>query len=191
MGKRKILICSTGLPGSGKGVLAEAANELGLPVISMGDIVRRETAKMKGVIATQSVMEVMKEYREKFGMDVFARLTAKEIEKEKSQIVFIDGVRCPEEIEFFRSKDWKIVVIAVLASPRERFRRLLRRRRVDDIESYDEFLERDRKELELGLWRVIIYADKFFVNEGITREEALKEAVRIIKDVLIEIEKES
>jgi len=191
MGKRKILICSTGLPGSGKGVLAEAANELGLPVISMGDIVRRETAKMKGVIATQSVMEVMKEYREKFGMDVFARLTAKEIEKEKSQIVFIDGVRCPEEIEFFRSKGWKIVVIAVLASPRERFRRLLRRRRVDDIESYDEFLERDRKELELGLWRVIIYADKFFVNERITREEALKEAVRIIKDVLIEIEKES
>ncbi|WP_243674686.1 AAA family ATPase [Vulcanisaeta distributa] len=35
----------TGLPGSGKTIVSDVARELGLPVVTMGDIIREEAVK--------------------------------------------------------------------------------------------------------------------------------------------------
>ena len=35
----------TGLPGSGKSVASEIAEKMGIPVFTMGDVIRTETAK--------------------------------------------------------------------------------------------------------------------------------------------------
>ena len=189
-GYNKLLICSAGLPGSGKGVIAKAAKKIGLPVIVMGDIVRKETLKEGLKPNIQNTAKIMIEYRIKYGMDIFAKLTFREVEKIDNKIIFIDGVRNPEELEFFRKKGCETIVIAVLASPKERFRRLRERKRVDDIRSYNDFVKRDEREIKIGLWRVLLYADKFFVNEGKTREQAIDEALQLLSE-LIEVEKEN
>ncbi len=181
---RKLLICSSGLPGAGKGVVAEAARRLGLYVVVMGDIVRRETAKIGLEPNVRNTAKLMIEYRRVYGKDIFARLTLDLVEKLGENVVLIDGVRSPEELEYFRKKGWNTVVIAVLASPKERFKRLRERKRVDDIKTYEDFVKRDKREIAVGVDKVLLYADKFLVNEGKTKEEAIKEAISLIKDIL-------
>ena len=45
------IICLTGMPGSGKSVVANVARSMGIPVLVMGDVVRDE-AKKRGIELT-------------------------------------------------------------------------------------------------------------------------------------------
>lgn len=191
--RRKIMICSAGLPGSGKGVVEEAAKKMSIPVVVMGDIVRRETEKRGLEPSSKNTSKLMLEYRERFGRDVFAKMTIREVNKLNCSLVLVDGVRNIEELEYFRKMGWKTFVIAVLASQKERYRRLVERGRIDDVQSYEEFARRDERELRVGLGRVLLYADRFLVNEGKTRGKAVEEASKIIKEILerVNLEKKS
>src|SRR5207249_4371996 len=66
-------------------------------------------------------------------------------------------------------------VVAVHASPRTRYERMLRRRRTDDAGSIEAFRARDLRELSWGLGDVIATADVMLVNEG-TLEEFRRQA---------------
>ena len=97
-------------------------------------------------------------------------------------LFIVDGVRSLEEVEEFR-KHYDTIVVAVHASPKTRFKRLLRRGRSDDPKTWEEFLERDLRELGWGLGSVIATADYMLVNEGSVRE-LQKAARRIVEEVL-------
>jgi len=44
----RLIFCITGMPGSGKSLVADAAKQLGFRVVSMGDVIREE-AERRGV----------------------------------------------------------------------------------------------------------------------------------------------
>ncbi|NIN53100.1 MAG: AAA family ATPase [Nitrososphaeria archaeon] len=180
----KLLICSSGLPGSGKSVILEAAKKMGIPTVVMGDVVRTETRKHSLPSNAAHTAKIMLEYREKYGKEVFARLVSKEIEVIEGDVVLVDGVRNPEELEYFQSKEWRVATVAILSPPELRFERLRKRGRIDEVADRKEFLERDQREISVGMDRVILHADYYLVNQYLDMERAVAEAEKIIKKIL-------
>ncbi len=181
---KRVLICVTGMPGSGKSVVVEGiAEEFGYPVLSMGDVVREE-ARRRGVKEDlKSMMEFAKRLREEMGPTAVAELTSRRIRNVSSDVVVIDGVRSLDEIARF-SKEGSVIIVAVHASPRTRFERLVRRGRPDDPTDWEDFRERDLKELSFGIGGVIALADIMIVNEGRDISDIKKEAVSKLREEL-------
>ncbi len=181
---RRVLICVTGMPGSGKSVVVEGiAEEFGYPVLSMGDVVREE-ARRRGVkMDLKSMMEFAKRLREEMGPAAVAELTSRRIRNTGSEVVVIDGVRSLDEVTRF-SKEGSVIIVAVHASPKTRFERLVRRGRPDDPNDWRDFRERDLKELSFGIGSVIALADIMIVNEGRDISDIKKEAVSKLREEL-------
>ena len=73
-------------------------------------------------------------------------------------------------------------VAYLAASPKTRFDRMKRRAREGDMDNWEGFVFRDRKELSWGLGDVIALADHVIINEG-----SFEELERQVKDILDKI----
>ena len=101
------------------------------------------------------------------------------IDKSHDKIV-IDGIRNIEEMDFFREKLGKdFLLVAIHASPKTRYKRLLSRKREDDNLSTEKIRERDERELRWGLGVLIAFADVIIINE-----DSLEEFKSKVKEVL-------
>jgi len=170
------------MPGSGKSVVARVARELGFDVISMGDAVRAEAAR-RGIEPTGPNMRaLMLRLREERGPAAVAELCFPLIDRAGPRVL-IGGIRSLDEVEAFRSRYGQAILIAVHSSPRTRFKRLSARGRPDDPRDWDEFCERDRTELSVGIGSAIALADHMIVNEG-TVEELAGKARQLLKALL-------
>jgi dephospho-CoA kinase len=160
-----VIIIIVGMPGAGKDEFVKKAKEMGMEIVSMGDIVREYT-KLKGLdLNNQNVGKIANEERKIHGMDVWAKRTVEKI-KDKKDIV-INGVRNKEEIEYFKKHFGNnIKVVAILSSESDRFERIKKRGREDDAKTLNEFKEREERELNWGLGSVIAMADLFIINDG-------------------------
>lgn len=180
--KERKIVCLTGMPGSGKSIIAGVAREKGIPVLVMGDVVREEATR-RGLPHTPEVLnKIARELREKEGLDAVAKRIALKIEKLDNSVIVIDGVRSLDEIRVFE-KYGRIVIIAVHASPKTRFMRIKERNRPGDPKTWEEFRERDLTELAFGIGNVIALADYMVVNEG-SLDKVLDEARRVLEEVL-------
>ncbi|MCR6623472.1 MAG: AAA family ATPase [archaeon YNP-WB-062] len=177
-----MIICLTGMPGSGKTTISEIVKEMGIPVIVMGDVVREE-ARIRGIEPTpKNLGKLMIEMREKMGANVIAKRCVDKIKELNSKIVLVEGVRSLEEVEEFR-KVGDAKIIAVHSSPKTRYERLSRRGRSDDPKSWEEFRERDLRELDVGIGRVISLADEIIINEG-TLEDLKENTLKVFRKVI-------
>ncbi|MGC8663911.1 MAG: AAA family ATPase [Thermoplasmata archaeon] len=159
-----MIVLLVGMPGAGKEEFIKKAREMGLQVVSMGDVVREYTKSIGLELNDKNVGNVANNERKINGMDIWARRT---IEKIKGNKCIIDGVRNKEEIDFFKENlKNKIVVTAILSSEHVRFKRIINRNRKDDAKSWEQFAEREKRELSWGLGNVIAMADYFIINEG-------------------------
>lgn len=181
----KKVVGIAGMPGAGKTLAAKIAKEMNFEVVVMGDIVREE-AKKRGLMPNpENLGKLMLQMREKEGPAVIAKKCIPKIEEAKTNIVVVDGVRSLHEVEEFRRFFPNFIILAVHASPKIRFERLFKRKRSDDPEKWATFLERDMRELKVGLGHVIALADQLIVNEGSKAEfeEKVREFLRkVIKD---------
>jgi len=175
---KKTVIGVTGMPGAGKDVVREVFRELGFPIVTMGDEVRAE-AERKGLPPTpENLGKTMLKLRAEEGPGVLAKRCLPKIEALKSNIVVIDGIRSPDEVAEYKNEHPDLKIIAVHASPKTRFERLVTRNRSDDPKGWKVFNERDQRELSVGLGFVIATADIMVVNEG--TKEAFKQKLRKI-----------
>lgn len=175
-------MCIVGMPGSGKSLLVKAAKEIGLKIITMGDIVREEVVRRGMRLSIDALLEVAQELRRMHGDSYIALKTLEKLEEVGDDIVVIDGVRSLSELEKFREKH-HVVVVAVHASPLTRFKRLLKRGREGDPRNWEEFIKRDLVELSWGIGSVIALADYMIINEW-SEEHAYNEAVKIIEGIV-------
>ena len=179
----KIVIGVTGMPGSGKGVVREIVREYGFPVVVMGDEVRAEAARRNLEPTPENLGKLMLQIRAEEGPGVLARRCIPKIRALDAEVVVVDGLRSPHEVREFRKVFPKFKVIAIHASPKTRFQRLLRRGRSDDPKDWETFYMRDQRELSVGIGEVIATADYMIVNEG-SIEELEAELKQIIKKVI-------
>ena len=178
----KKVVGVAGMPGAGKSVISEIAKQMGFEVIVMGDVIREE-AKKRGLEPTpENLGSLMLELREMEGPAVVAKRCVPKIENAKSQVVVVDGVRSLHEVNEFKKHFTDFILLAVHASPETRFKRLFKRKRSDDPKKWEVFLERDTRELNVGLGNVIAMADHLMVNEG-TKVEFKSKVEKFLKKV--------
>jgi Dephospho-CoA kinase len=125
----KLIVCLTGMPGSGKSTIADGLKLKGYDIINMGNAVREE-AKKRNLESTRSNLgKLMLELREKNGPGAIAELVKPQIESSTANVMLIDGVRSTDEIEVLRT--FGIVkLLAIHASTNVRFNFLQKKRKI-------------------------------------------------------------
>ncbi len=158
-----------GLPGSGKSEAATVARELGLPVVTMGDIVRQET-EARGLDPTADHGRVAQELREEEGLAAIADRALPAIREARadSDVVVIDGIRSGAEVERFEEVfGEEFTLVAITASDELRAERLAVRNRDSGAEEGGETLaDRDERELGFGLRDAMDDADVTIENDA-------------------------
>ncbi len=178
----KVIIITTGLPGAGKGTLAEVAKELGIPVLVMGDVIREEVRAQKLEPTPENMRRISKELREKEGMDVVARRMLNKLENVTSCAVLIDGVRSMCEVNVFK-KVAKVIIIKIDAPFEVRLERIKKRGRSDD--KPEDLKKREQMELAFGMKEVMEKANYTLENVGSLddfKDEARRLLLRILKE---------
>jgi len=176
----KIVVGITGMPGSGKDTVREIVNGLGLPLVVMGDEVRAEARRRSLEPTPENLGKVMLQIRKEEGPEVLAQRCIPKIKDSASPVVVVDGLRSMHEAREFRKEFPEFRIVAIHASPKTRFERLLKRKRSDDPEDWKTFVDRDQRELSVGIGEVIASADHMIVNEG-TKEQLREELKRLLK----------
>ena len=157
------LILTTGMPGAGKEEFLLAASDSGIPFLRMGDIVREFHAKRSEEDKDLSVGQLANLDRQRYGFDIWAK---RAMEKMYGDIFMIDGCRSMDEVRAYRNITDDVNIVAIYASPKTRYDRLVKRGRDDAPKNIEEYQERDNRELGWGLGETMALADRMIINES-------------------------
>jgi dephospho-CoA kinase len=153
------------MPGAGKSEVAHAFRDTGIPVIVMGDVIREETRK-RGLDANpENTRKVMLELRERNGLGAIAKQCIDYLCKIESNVIVVEGCRSIAEIDIFDDYADEVTIICVHSSPKVRYSRLRDRNRSDAPPTWENFRERDLREISVGLGGVIALSDIMLVND--------------------------
>lgn len=160
------VIAVVGMPGSGKGVFARIAAERGIPVFSMGDIVR-EALRLAGEAETpESVGATALAMREAEGEAIIAERMLERLAGREDALLIIEGVRQPEEMEIFRAAfGAAFTTLAIRADAEARIGRIAERGRGEDGDA-SAFDARDARESAWGLPELVAAADASLANDS-------------------------
>ncbi len=151
-----------GLPGSGKSEAAAVAKELGVPVVTMGDVIRAE-CRDRGVDPATHHGEVARALRDELGEGAIAERSLPLIRDalEDAETVVVDGIRSDVEVERFREAFGGDFVLVTVEAPFEtRAERLdLRGRDAQADAGGEDLADRDARELGFGMGEAMEQAD--------------------------------
>jgi len=172
-----------GLPGSGKSEAAAVAGSEGVPVVTMGDVIRAE-CRDRGLDPATYHGEVATALREENGPDAIAARSLPLVEERLADngTVLVDGIRSDVEVGRFREAFGDAFRLVEVDAPRSlRAERLdLRDRDAGADEGGESLAERDERELGFGMGEAMEMADLTVDNTG-TLEE-FHAAVRALLD---------
>jgi len=170
------MVAVVGLQGSGKGAAAEILAKRGYAIIEIGDI-WRELVKKAGIDRSdvRATREFTLNIRVKYGKDIYAKYVMKRIKRSMKKVA-VFGIRSTYELNYLKSKNRGLKLIALQAPLTLRFKRLRSRAKPEDPKSLSEFrwLETrtkrgfmaDKKEEKYGMMAVIKRADYSVTNTG-------------------------
>jgi len=176
------VIGTVGLPGSGKGEAAAVAREVGVPVVTMGDVIR-EACRDRGLDPAEHHGDVARALREEEGPAAIAQRSLPTIEAalEESDAVLVDGLRSDVELDRFREAFGDAFRLVSVEAPFEtRADRLLDRARDDTDLDRESLREREERELGFGMGEVMDRADVEIRNTDTL--DAYRERIRAVID---------
>jgi dephospho-CoA kinase len=148
------VIATVGLPGSGKGEAASIAADAGVPVVTMGDVIRAE-CRNRGLDPASDHGKVATALREENGPSAIADRSLPLIEAALADddVVLVDGIRSDVEVEVFEEAFGEAFTLVSIEAPfAVREERLSERGRDAGAEQGGEALaERDERELAFGM----------------------------------------
>lgn len=164
------IIGTVGLPGSGKGEAAEVAREEGVPVVTMGDVVR-DACRERGLDPAQHHGEIAQALREEEGSTAIAERSIPRVkDASDADVVLVDGLRAPAEVKRFREAFGTDFVVVAIEAPFDlRAERLGARGRDESDLSIEQLRNREQRELDFGMREVIQNADVTIENTGSLR----------------------
>jgi dephospho-CoA kinase len=168
------------MPGAGKSTAAQALVKLGWVRVVMGDVIRAETKRRGLEPDAKNTGEVMRLLRKERGESAVADLCLETIAKKNAEKVVVDGIRSIAEVEAFRKRG-AVLLVAVDASPERRFELLKERGRKDDPLTYEMFVDRDKRELSVGIGRAIALADETVSNQHATPDLLAAEIAEVVE----------
>jgi dephospho-CoA kinase len=176
------VIGTVGLPGSGKGEIADVAREQGIPVVTMGDVIR-EACREQGLDPAEHHGEVARALREEDGPTAIVDRSLPLVEEalEDDDTVLVDGLRSDVEAEVFEEAFGDAFTLVAVEAPFEmRFERLAGRDRDATDTDREQLRARDERELGFGTGDAMERADVTIENVGSLA--AFRERVRALLD---------
>ncbi|RQG92942.1 hypothetical protein EA462_01610 [Natrarchaeobius halalkaliphilus] len=161
------VIGTVGLPGSGKGEAAAVAREEGIPVVTMGDVVRQETTD-RGLDPTKDHGTVAQALREENGPTAIAERSLPMIQDrlEEHETVLVDGLRSGVEVDVFEERFGDEFTLISIEAPFD-----VRADRIDDRgrdasedDGGEGLSERDARERDFGMDDAMARADVVVEN---------------------------
>jgi len=155
------VIGTVGHAGSGKGEAAAVARDAGIPVVTMGDVIRQE-CRDRGLDPATHHGRIAQALREENGRDAIARRSLPVVRDalESADTVLVDGLRSDAEVDRFEAAfgdDWLLVSVeAPFEVRRERVSERGRDATDDDGEG---LRERDERERGFGMDDAMARAD--------------------------------
>ena len=173
-----------GYPASGKGEFSRVAAEAGVPVVVMGDVIRREAAKAGLGTSDAALGEMAVRLRRERGMDAVALLTIEDVKALRAPLLLIDGLRGDAEVKLFRERFPGFLLVGIVSDFGHRLARSSARGRSDDISREEDLKNRDRREEGFGLARALAEADRVLENNGSLPEfeEKVRALIRGIRE---------
>lgn len=139
-----MIIGLTGSYCSGKDTVAEfLVGEKKFAHLSLSDELRKVLKSRNIETTRENLINYGKELREKEGNGILAKMALKTLETDKDYIV--SSIRHPAEVESLKERK-DFVLIFVDAPPVVRFERMKKRNRAGDPETFDKFLEMEKRE---------------------------------------------
>ena len=176
----KLIVCLTGMPGSGKSTIVSALKSKGIEALNLGDGVRAEAKRRNLEPSGDNLGKLMLQLREKNGPGAIANLLTDQIQNSQSNIIIVDGVRSIAEIEVLKNVG-SVKLLSIEATADTRFKFLKARGRSDDPETKEKFAERDNREISVGIDKSISIADETISNNDLTLDELTELAHTVIK----------
>jgi dephospho-CoA kinase len=174
------VVAVVGMVGSGKSEIARFFSVKGYTTIRFGDITDEAVRKQGLPLTEENERPTRERIRQEQGMAVYAKLSVPRIDNAlKTSNVVVDGLYSWEEYIYL--KDYygdKFMVVAVWASPQDRYNRLAGRQKRPLM--LREAAGRDRAEIEnLNKGGPIAMADFTILNTG-SMSDLKKQVERII-----------
>ena len=163
------VLAFVGAPASGKTEAASVAKALGIPIITMGDVVRAELRRRGLPLSDENAGRIASELRAQEGMDAIAKRCIPEVRAiaGKKAVIVIDGIRGISEVETFKKEfGTDFTLVRVDAPLNLRYERIKTRGRGDDSLSIEEFKAREERENGWGMGEAMKNADMVITNTG-------------------------
>lgn len=190
MSKDVLIVGLTGMPGAGKSTLAESLFRKGIPVVIMGDAVREAAKRANLELTDVNLGKLMIKLRRDKGSGAIAYLVLDRIRSiivssPHVKAVIVDGIRNIEEMKVLESVG-RVKLLAIHGCTLVRFKHVKERARSDAPEKEDDFSERDRRELTVGISEAIALADETISNNIITIDQLCQQGLAVIEKWLLE-----
>lgn len=178
------IIAFVGMPASGKSEAARIASKMGIPVVNMGDVIRKEVLRLGLEPTDSNTGKVATDLRKCEGMDAVARRCISQIKEAGSELVVVDGVRGIAEVECFREEFGTGFILISIYTPIEvRFSRIQKRGRSDDMDSIDGLRHRDERELGWGMGKAIEVSN-IEIENSFSLETFRKDVIEVLSNYL-------
>jgi dephospho-CoA kinase len=182
-----MILCLTGMPGSGKSTAADIFAKMGFDVIEGSAIIKEEMRK-KGIEVTSESVEVFaNKVKSEKGKAAFAIMTGEKVrEAVEDHNILVVGMRSTAEFEAMeRAAGSRIPLIEIIAPTKTRFKRLSERK-VLGIKTQEIFILKDKSNISQGMPELLEKADYVISNTGSKTE--LKESIHELLENMKEVE---
>lgn len=182
-----MIMCVTGMPGSGKSTAASFLKSRGFKVIEANSTIHASMKRAGLQINARSQEAFALQMKRMHGKDIFAKQTAKNLLGIKSDIAII-GTRSIEEFKSINSVLGASAILVAIVAPRKlRYKRLSKRKDLP-TKDYASFTVREKSNTKMGTKRLLEHADFVVSNGGTVRQfksslaEMLKTARALYQD---------
>jgi len=178
----KLVIGLSGRIGGGKGTIGDyLMREYGAEGRRFSDILRDLLVRLHIPVERRALQNMGATLRMQFGDDVLVQTLRKDLETAEADIVMVDGVRYPNEVEMLRGFDNSILFF-VDAPPKIRFERVKKRaEKGEDKIDFAEFLRAEERETERHLDEVKAMTD-YQLDNSKSFEDLYKQIDKALKE---------
>lgn len=184
--KKKKVIGLIGEQAGGKGTASNIIiKKYGGTRLTTSNILRRTLDSVHVEVSRENLINLALLIKKGFGKDVLMKAMLKEVEKEDSDFVIVDGIRMPGDTTPFKKEygeDFKLIYVT--ADKKIRYQRsLMRGEKAGESEAtFKEFSEKEKSETEKYIKKVGKTADYIIVNNN-GPEELEREIIKIMEKI--------
>lgn len=168
MTNNKIILGFAGLLASGKGTATGyLADHYHASTFRYSTILRDLLDRIYKEQSRDYLIKMSECIRATFGEDTLARAIAGDAAKAENQLVVVEGIRRPADMEHL-SRLPNFVLVEIFAEPTKRYERLVRRgeNSDDNNKTYEQFLADHKRSTEISIAEVIPQATEHIDNNG-------------------------